>query len=78
MSSILANLLSILSVVGLGGLVGGLLGAYFQARFQFRVQIGQHEHELKQKRYLCILMLMLTKLNPVLDLEARCAQCALI
>jgi hypothetical protein len=64
MTSILANLVPLLTAIGLGG----LLGAYFQARFQRRAQIGQHEHELKQKRYLCILILMLTKLNPVVGL----------
>jgi hypothetical protein len=44
--------------------VGGLIGNYVQSRLQHRAQIGQLEHELKQKRYLCILVLMLTKLNP--------------
>ncbi len=56
----LATTASILTALG----VGGVLGAYFQTRFQQRTQIGQLAHNLKQKRYLCILMLMLTKLNP--------------
>jgi hypothetical protein len=43
---------------------GGVLGAYFQALFQQRSKVGELEHELKQKRYLCILILMLTKLTP--------------
>jgi hypothetical protein len=64
MNSILTNLVPLLTAIGLGG----LLGAYFQARFQRRAQIGEHEHELKQKRYSCILILMLTKLNPMVGL----------
>ena len=64
MNSILANLVPLLTAIGLGG----LHGAYFQARFQRRAQIGQYEHELKQKRYSCILILMLTKLNPMVGL----------
>jgi hypothetical protein len=52
MNSILTNLVPLLTAIGLGG----LLGAYFQARFQRRAQIGEHEHELKQKRYSCILI----------------------
>jgi hypothetical protein len=60
----LATTVSILTAIG----VGGVIGAYFQARFQQHTQVGQLEHDLKQKRYLCILILMLTKLNPQVGL----------
>ena len=63
-AEILAVAISLLTAVGFGG----ILGAYFQARFQQRSQVGQHEHELKQKRYFCILILMLTKLKPEVGL----------
>jgi hypothetical protein len=43
---------------------GGIIGAYFQARFQRRNQLNEHEHDLRQKRYLCTLVLMLSRLNP--------------
>lgn len=59
MTDVLTTVVTLLPAIGLGG----VLGAYFQARLQRRTQIGQHEHDLKQKRYLCTLMLMLTKLN---------------
>lgn len=59
MTDVLATAVSFVTAAGFGG----VLGAYFQARFQRRSQIGQHEHELKQKRYLCILILMLAKLD---------------
>jgi len=64
LTEVFASTVSILTALGLGG----VLGAYFQARFQHRTQIGQLEHELKQKRYLCIMILMLTKLNPQVGL----------
>lgn len=44
--------------------VGGLLGAFFQHRFEHQKQIRGQEHELKQRRYSCILILMLTQLDP--------------
>lgn len=62
--TIITTIVSFLTAIGLGG----VFGAYFQARFQRRTQIGQHEHDLKQKRYLCILMLMLTRLDPDIGL----------
>lgn len=65
MAETLTIVISLLTAVGFGG----VLGAYFQARFQQRSQIGQHEHELKQRRYLCILILMLTKLRPDVGLS---------
>jgi len=53
----------IISLVGAIGL-GSILGAFFQSLFQHQQQIKEHEHELKSKRYKCIMILMLTKLNP--------------
>lgn len=44
--------------------VGGLIGAFFQSRFEHQKHVNQQEHELKRKRYLCILILMLSKLEP--------------
>src|SRR5579863_6545087 len=44
--------------------VGGLLGAFVQHRFERQKQIRGQEHELKQRRYSCILILMLTQLDP--------------
>ena len=53
----------IVSIATAAGL-GGIIGAYFQARFNEKTQRSQQQQELKQKRYLCILILMLTKLSP--------------
>lgn len=44
--------------------IGGILGAYFQSLFQHKREIKEHEHELKRRRYSCILILLLTKLDP--------------
>jgi hypothetical protein len=60
-------LTTLASLVAAGGL-GGVIGAYFQARFQHRATLGKEQHELKQRRYLCILILMLCKLNPKVGL----------
>jgi hypothetical protein len=60
MAEPISTTVSVLTAVGLGG----ILGAYFQARFQRSTQINQQEHELKRKRYLCILMIMIAKLQP--------------
>src|SRR6266545_802311 len=60
MADILATVVSLVTAAGFGG----VLGAYFQAQFQQRSKLGELEHDLKQKRYLCILILMLTKLTP--------------
>jgi hypothetical protein len=49
--------------------LGGVVGSYFTARFQQRNQLGHVEHELKQRRYLCMLILMLTRLNVPAHLE---------
>ena len=44
--------------------VGGAVGAFLQHRLQTRRELGEREHELKQRRYLCILILMLATLKP--------------
>ena len=44
--------------------IGSILGAFFQSRFEQQKQVKQQEHELKQRRYGAILILLLTKLNP--------------
>lgn len=59
-ASVITTTVSLLTAAGFGG----VFGAYWQARFQQRSRVGEHEHDLKQKRYSCILILMLTKLTP--------------
>jgi hypothetical protein len=44
--------------------VGGLLVAFFQHRFEHEKEVKGQEHDLKQRRYGCILILMLTRLDP--------------
>ena len=53
-------LVSVAAAFGLGG----ALGAWLTAVFQRRNEVAQREHELKRSRYLCILILMLSKLDP--------------
>lgn len=53
-------LISLLTAIGLGSIIG----AFFQSRFEHRKQIREQEHELKRRRYGAILILMLTKLDP--------------
>ena len=54
------TLVSLLMVLG----IGGVIGAYSQSLFQHRKGIKEQEHELKRTRYACILILMLTELDP--------------
>jgi hypothetical protein len=63
-TTIITTIVSFLTAAG----IGGIIGAYFQTRFQRRTQIGQHEHDLKRKRYQCILMLMRSRLEPDLEM----------
>jgi hypothetical protein len=58
------NIFSLLTAVGFGGFLGSILTAYFQSRFEQQKQIKEQEHELKQRRYGAILILLLTKLDP--------------
>src|SRR3990172_748917 len=53
-------ILSILSVIG----IGSILGAFFTYFWQKRKEIQLKENELKEKRYLCTLLLMYTYINP--------------
>jgi len=52
--------ISLLTALGLAG----ILGAFFQSRFERQKQVQEQEHELKRRRYGAILILMLTKLDP--------------
>ena len=52
--------LSVITALG----IGGILGSYFQSLFQHHKQIKDQKHDLKFKRYGCILILLLTKLDP--------------
>jgi len=54
------NVISLIAALG----VAGLVGAFFQSRFEQQKRLRQQEHELKRPRYLCIPILMLTKLDP--------------
>lgn len=56
----LSTVVSLITALGLGSLVG----AFFQSRFEHRKLLDQQEHELKRKRYLCTLILLLAKLDP--------------
>ncbi|HLJ28775.1 MAG TPA: hypothetical protein VKY85_18850 [Candidatus Angelobacter sp.] len=56
----LNTIVSLITTLGFGGLIG----AFFQSRFEHRKHLNEQEHGLKHKRYLCILILMLTKLDP--------------
>ena len=60
MTSSLQIIVSLLAVFG----IGGIIGAYFQALFERQRRVKEEEHELKLRRYGCILILMLTQLNP--------------
>ena len=44
--------------------VSGLLVAFFQHRFEHQKQVRGQEHDLKERRYKTILLLMLTQLDP--------------
>lgn len=60
MFEVIAAIGTVLTALG----IGGGIGAYVQHRLQARRQLGEREHELKQRRYLCIIILMLAKLKP--------------
>ncbi|MDD5108351.1 MAG: hypothetical protein PHC29_02410 [Candidatus Omnitrophica bacterium] len=45
-------------------LLAGISGAYFQSLFERKKQLKEQEHELKSKRYLSIIIQMLTILDP--------------
>ncbi len=56
----LSTIISLFAALG----IGSLIGALFQSRLEHQKLLNQQEHDLKRKRYLCILILMLTKLDP--------------
>ncbi|MBI2938380.1 MAG: hypothetical protein HYY22_09245 [Thaumarchaeota archaeon] len=56
----LETVLSLLSLVG----VGGIVAAFFTYFWQKRKDILLKENELKEKRYLCILLLMYAHIDP--------------
>lgn len=53
-------IISLLTAIG----IGGILGAYFQSRFQRQKEVSEDIHNLKRQRYGAILIQMLTILNP--------------
>lgn len=57
-------IISIISAIGFGGIIG----AYFQSLFQRRTQINQQQFDLKQKRYLNIMIFMMARLHPEIHL----------
>lgn len=60
MNLTLEGAISIISVLGFGG----ILGAYFQFLFQRRTKVQEDIHRLKRERYGAILIQMLTILSP--------------
>jgi hypothetical protein len=55
--------IELLPLLGIGGIIGGIVGAYFQFKFQHQTQLKEFEYKEKRKRYFCINMLLLTKLD---------------
>jgi hypothetical protein len=43
---------------------GSILTAFVQSRLERRKHLNEQEHDLKRRRYMCILILMLAKLEP--------------
>src|SRR4051812_9550416 len=43
--------------------VGGIVGAIVQSHLQHLTHVREQQHALREKRYLCILILMLSRLN---------------
>lgn len=64
MDSTFTIITSILAATGFATLFSGLLIAYFQSKFNRQTQAFQKQQELRQSRYLSILMQMLAKLAP--------------
>ncbi len=60
MTDTVSIIISTIAALGIGGILGG----YVRSWSEHRREIKEHEHQLKQTRYGCILILMLTQLNP--------------
>jgi hypothetical protein len=56
----LGTLVSLITALGAGSVVGALV----QSRLERQKHLNEQEHDLKRRRYLCILILMLSKLEP--------------
>jgi len=56
----LSALVSLITALGAGSVVGALI----QSRLERQKHLNEQEHDLKRRRYLCILILMLSKLEP--------------
>ena len=56
----LTTLISLITAFG----AGSVLTAFVQSRLDRKKHLNEQEHELKRRRYLCILILMLSKLEP--------------
>jgi hypothetical protein len=56
----LSTVVALIAALGAGSVVG----AFVQSRLDRQKHLNEQEHDLKSKRYLCILILMLSKLEP--------------
>ena len=56
----LGTLVSLITALGAGSVVGALV----QSRLERQKHLNEQEHDLKRRRYLCTLILMLSKLEP--------------
>jgi len=65
MTEAIGVIVSIIAAMGIGGIVG----AFVQASLQQRRYVRTREQNFKQTRYLAILILMLTQLDPKTGLE---------
>ncbi|MFZ0817809.1 MAG: hypothetical protein WAM78_19950 [Candidatus Sulfotelmatobacter sp.] len=65
--TIISAVVSMLTAFG----VSGLLVAFFQRRFEHTKQVRGLEHDLKEKRYKAINILMLTLLDPAGSVHIR-------
>ncbi len=65
MTDTITAIISIIASLGIGGIAGAFIQSYLQQQRYVRTR----EHNFKQKRYLAILILMLTQLDSVTGLE---------
>ena len=56
----LSTIVALIAALGAGSVVV----AFVQSRLDRQKHLNEQEHDLKSKRYLCILILMLSKLEP--------------